>query len=142
MKHTTEESSDTFCSRLFSERFLWNLDLGSAGALELQLLLLSNIQRKNRRKQAIITKQPNKSWFGRAQKVFLMAAFITFLCVSSKNLPMATFKNLPFKTMATLSLKKQELRAHMALVTRPEEPRAKNSYGMSSSKILRINRLL
>ena len=32
--------------------------------------------------------------------------------------------------------KKQELRAHMALVTRREELRAKRSYGMSSNKIL------
>jgi len=31
---------------------------------------------------------------------------------------------------------KQELRAHMALVTRREELRAKRSYGMSSNKIL------
>ena len=38
--------------------------------------------------------------------------------------------------------KKQELRAHMALVTRQEEPRAKSSYSMSSNKILRINRLI
>ena len=38
--------------------------------------------------------------------------------------------------------KKQELRAHMALVTRQEELRAKSSYGMSSNKILRINRLI
>ena len=36
----------------------------------------------------------------------------------------------------------QELRAHMALVTRPEGPRAKSSYGMSSNKIIRINRLV
>ena len=36
----------------------------------------------------------------------------------------------------------QELRAHMAIVTRPEEPKAKSSYGMSSSKILRISRLI
>ena len=33
------------------------------------------------------------------------------------------------------TLIQQELRAHMALVTRPKEPRAKRSYGMSSSKI-------
>ena len=33
-------------------------------------------------------------------------------------------------------IKKQELRAHMALVTRREELRAKRSYGMSSNKIL------
>ena len=33
----------------------------------------------------------------------------------------------------------QELRSHMALVMKPEEPRAKSSDGMSSSKILRIN---
>ena len=31
---------------------------------------------------------------------------------------------------------KQELRAHMALVTRREKLRAKRSYGMSSNKIL------
>ena len=36
----------------------------------------------------------------------------------------------------------QELRAHMALVTRQEELRAKSSYGMSSNKILRIDRLI
>ena len=30
----------------------------------------------------------------------------------------------------------------MALVTRSEEPRAKSSYGVSSSKVLRINGLL
>ena len=36
----------------------------------------------------------------------------------------------------------QELRAHMALVTRQEELRAKSSYGMSSNKILRFNRLI
>ena len=41
-----------------------------------------------------------------------------------------------------LALLKRELRAHMALVTRSEEPRAKSSYVMSSSRILRINRLL
>jgi len=34
------------------------------------------------------------------------------------------------------SFGKQELRAHMALVTRREELRAKRSYGMSSNKIL------
>ena len=39
-------------------------------------------------------------------------------------------------------IKEQELRAHMALVTRSEEQRAMSSYGMSSSKIPRINRLL
>ena len=33
-------------------------------------------------------------------------------------------------------ISKQELRAHMALVTRREELRAKRSYGMSSNKIL------
>ena len=37
---------------------------------------------------------------------------------------------------------RQELRVHMALVTRPEELRAKSSYRMSSNKILRINRLI
>ena len=37
---------------------------------------------------------------------------------------------------------KQELRAHMALVTRQEELRTKSSYGMSSNKILRINWLI
>ena len=37
---------------------------------------------------------------------------------------------------------KQELRAHMALVTRQEELRAKSSYGMSSNKIQRINGLI
>ena len=35
-----------------------------------------------------------------------------------------------------------KLRAHMALVTRQEELRAKSSYGMSSNKILRINRMI
>ena len=40
------------------------------------------------------------------------------------------------------TLKEQELRAHMPLVTRSEEPRAKSSYGVSSRKILRINTLL
>ena len=38
--------------------------------------------------------------------------------------------------------KKQELRPHMAPMMRLEEPRAKSSYGLSSSKILRINRLI
>jgi len=38
--------------------------------------------------------------------------------------------------------KKQEIRAHMALLTRSEEIRAKSSYSMSSSKILKINRLI
>jgi len=33
-------------------------------------------------------------------------------------------------------LNKQELRAHMALVTRRKELRARRSYGMSSNKIL------
>ena len=37
---------------------------------------------------------------------------------------------------------KIELRAHMALVTRQEELRTKTSYGISSRKILRINRLI
>ena len=36
----------------------------------------------------------------------------------------------------------QELRAHMTLVKRPEDPRAESSYGMSSSKILRISRFI
>ena len=39
-------------------------------------------------------------------------------------------------------LLKQELRAHLALVTRQEELGAKSSYGMSSNKILRINKLI
>ena len=37
---------------------------------------------------------------------------------------------------------KKDLRAPMALVTRPEEPKAENFYGMSSSKIVRTNRLI
>ena len=36
----------------------------------------------------------------------------------------------------------QELRAHMALGARLQEQRAKSSYGMSSGKILRINRFI
>ena len=37
---------------------------------------------------------------------------------------------------------KQELRAHMALVTKQEELQAKRSFGISYNKILRINRLI
>ena len=40
------------------------------------------------------------------------------------------------------SISEQELRAQMTLVTRQEELRAKSSYGMSTNKILRINRLI
>ena len=36
----------------------------------------------------------------------------------------------------------KELRTHMALVTRPEDLRTKSSNGMSSNKIIRINRLI
>ena len=46
------------------------------------------------------------------------------------------------KAQVFFSQLKQELRAHMALVTRQEELRAKSSYDMSSNKILRINRLI
>ena len=44
--------------------------------------------------------------------------------------------NLKIKIGLKKMLTKQELRAHMALVTRREELRAKRSYGMSSNKIL------
>ena len=39
-------------------------------------------------------------------------------------------------------IEQQEVRVHMAFVARQEELRAKSSYGMSSNKILRINRLI
>ena len=51
-------------------------------------------------------------------------------------------KKVPIIDQIDKFILKQELRAHMALVTRSEEPRAKSSYGMSSGKILRINKLL
>ena len=52
-------------------------------------------------------------------------------------------KTLFFDCRSNLSISlKQELRVHMALVTRSEEPGAKSSYGMRFSKILRINSAL
>ena len=45
-------------------------------------------------------------------------------------------------TLLYVLLLKQELRAHMALVTRSEEPRAHSKIQMSSSKIQRIDRLI
>ena len=62
-----------------------------------------------------------------------------------QNFKNQTYLQYPQKSnkLSTQSLHytKQELRAHMALVTRSEEPRAKSSYDMSTDKILRINSL-
>ena len=51
-----------------------------------------------------------------------------------------TFHELKLFRNTENSIREQELIAHMVLVTRQEELRAKRSYGMSSNKILRINR--